>query len=121
MQCQCYEGYKLLSITFGGLASDKTHNLIGISETLVSASVVGLIFHALSGQPLTIGIQQRVSAVENAILTCLFSCLSGNYRSTSTLRRSFVSVLFAAQLRISDHSNLCGTMDGSDSTYCFRI
>lgn len=28
--------------------------MIGISETLISASVVGLIFHALSGQPLTI-------------------------------------------------------------------
>ncbi|KAJ6644523.1 Anion exchange protein 2 [Pseudolycoriella hygida] len=42
------------AITFGGLASEKTHNLIGISETLISASFVGLIFHALSGQPLTI-------------------------------------------------------------------
>lgn len=42
------------AITFGGLASDKTHNLIGISETLLSASVVGMCFHALSGQPLVI-------------------------------------------------------------------
>ncbi|CAO1323960.1 unnamed protein product [Diamesa tonsa] len=42
------------AITFGGLASDKTNNLIGISETLISASFVGVIFHALSGQPLTI-------------------------------------------------------------------
>lgn len=42
------------AITFGGLASEKTHNLIGISETLLSASFVGVIFHALSGQPLTI-------------------------------------------------------------------
>lgn len=42
------------AITFGGLASDKTNNLIGISETLISASVVGLIFHAIAGQPLTI-------------------------------------------------------------------
>lgn len=40
------------AITFGGLAGDKTDNLIGISETLISASFVGLIFHALSGQPL---------------------------------------------------------------------
>ncbi|XP_058985729.1 anion exchange protein 3-like isoform X3 [Musca domestica] len=42
------------AITFGGLASDKTHNLIGISETLLSASVVGVIFHSLAGQPLVI-------------------------------------------------------------------
>lgn len=42
------------AITFGGLASEKTHNLIGISETLLAASVTGVIFHTLSGQPLTI-------------------------------------------------------------------
>ncbi|XP_037043822.1 anion exchange protein 2 isoform X2 [Bradysia coprophila] len=42
------------AITFGGLASEKTNRLIGISETLVSGSFVGLIFHALCGQPLTI-------------------------------------------------------------------
>lgn len=42
------------AITFGGLASEKTQNLIGISETLLAASVVGVIFHTFSGQPLTI-------------------------------------------------------------------
>lgn len=42
------------AITFGGLASDKTKNMIGISETLLAASMVGLIFHAIAGQPLTI-------------------------------------------------------------------
>lgn len=42
------------AITFGGLASEKTYNLIGISETLISQCVVGVIFHALCGQPLTI-------------------------------------------------------------------
>ncbi|XP_058463431.1 band 3 anion transport protein isoform X4 [Malaya genurostris] len=42
------------AITFGGLSSDKTHNLIGISETLVSASIVGVVFHALCCQPLVI-------------------------------------------------------------------
>lgn len=53
---QCNDGkiIFLRRITFGGLASEKTHNLIGVSETLVSASLVGLVFHALSGQPLTI-------------------------------------------------------------------
>uniref|UniRef100_A0A2M4A0B9 Anion exchange protein n=1 Tax=Anopheles triannulatus TaxID=58253 RepID=A0A2M4A0B9_9DIPT len=42
------------AITFGGLAADKTHNLIGISETLVAASMTGIVFHALAGQPLVI-------------------------------------------------------------------
>ncbi|XP_031622600.1 anion exchange protein 3 isoform X2 [Contarinia nasturtii] len=42
------------AITFGGLCSEKTQNLIGIPETLLAASVVGMIFHTLSGQPLTI-------------------------------------------------------------------
>lgn len=42
------------AITFGGLASDKTNNLIGISETLLSCSMVGMVFHILSGQPLVI-------------------------------------------------------------------
>lgn len=42
------------AITFGGLASDKTFNLIGISETMISQCIVGIIFHSMSGQPLTI-------------------------------------------------------------------
>uniref|UniRef100_A0A336M5M2 Anion exchange protein n=2 Tax=Culicoides sonorensis TaxID=179676 RepID=A0A336M5M2_CULSO len=42
------------AITFGGLASDKTGNQIGISETLISTSFVGMIFHSLAGQPLVI-------------------------------------------------------------------
>lgn len=42
------------AITFGGLCSEKTKNLIGIPETLLAASVVGVIFHTLAGQPLTI-------------------------------------------------------------------
>lgn len=40
------------AITFGGLIGSKTHDLIGISETLVSACFVGVIFHALASQPL---------------------------------------------------------------------
>lgn len=40
------------AITFGGLIGSKTTDLIGISETLVSACFVGLIFHAFSSQPL---------------------------------------------------------------------
>lgn len=40
------------AITFGGLIGSKTNELIGISETLVSACFVGMIFHALASQPL---------------------------------------------------------------------
>ncbi|XP_067644614.1 band 3 anion transport protein isoform X2 [Eurosta solidaginis] len=42
------------AITFGGLASEKTGNLIGISETLVSSAICGIIFHSIAGQPLDI-------------------------------------------------------------------
>uniref|UniRef100_A0A182JXV8 Anion exchange protein n=1 Tax=Anopheles christyi TaxID=43041 RepID=A0A182JXV8_9DIPT len=42
------------AITFGGLCSDKTNNLIGISESLLSDSIVGMVFHLLAGQPLLI-------------------------------------------------------------------
>lgn len=40
------------AITFGGLVQSKTHNLIGISETLVSSCFVGVVFHSLASQPL---------------------------------------------------------------------
>lgn len=40
------------AITFGGLIGDKTAGLVGISETLVSACFVGLVFHAFASQPL---------------------------------------------------------------------
>lgn len=40
------------AITFGGLIGSKTTDLVGISETLVSACFVGMIFHAFSSQPL---------------------------------------------------------------------
>lgn len=40
------------AITFGGLIGNKTSELIGISETLVSACFVGLVFHSLASQPL---------------------------------------------------------------------
>lgn len=40
------------AITFGGLIGSKTNDLVGISETLVSACFVGVIFHACASQPL---------------------------------------------------------------------
>ncbi|KAL7299340.1 hypothetical protein TKK_0007915 [Trichogramma kaykai] len=42
------------AITFGGLMSDKTHNVIGISETLVSCSMTGVIMALFATQPLVI-------------------------------------------------------------------
>ncbi|XP_043287277.1 band 3 anion transport protein isoform X2 [Venturia canescens] len=42
------------AITFGGLLSDKTHNIIGISETLVSCCWTGVIMALFATQPLVI-------------------------------------------------------------------
>ncbi|XP_034170972.1 anion exchange protein Ae2 isoform X2 [Osmia lignaria lignaria] len=42
------------AITFGGLMSDKTHNIIGISETLISGSWTGIVMALFSTQPLVI-------------------------------------------------------------------
>lgn len=42
------------AITFGGLAGDKTRNLIGVSETLISGAIGGAIFALAAGQPLII-------------------------------------------------------------------
>ncbi|XP_065211580.1 band 3 anion exchange protein isoform X2 [Planococcus citri] len=42
------------AITFGGLFAGKTKNMIGISETLLSTCVAGVIFGFMAGQPLVI-------------------------------------------------------------------
>ncbi|XP_012224582.2 band 3 anion transport protein isoform X3 [Linepithema humile] len=42
------------AITFGGLMSDKTQNLIGISETLISGSWTGVVMALFATQPLVI-------------------------------------------------------------------
>ncbi|XP_019699364.2 band 3 anion transport protein isoform X2 [Harpegnathos saltator] len=42
------------AITFGGLMSDKTQNVIGISETLVSGSWTGVVMALFATQPLVI-------------------------------------------------------------------
>nr|XP_050853768.1 anion exchange protein 2 isoform X2 [Vespula vulgaris] len=42
------------AITFGGLMSDKTQNIIGISETLVSGSWTGIVMALFATQPLVI-------------------------------------------------------------------
>nr|XP_022905719.1 anion exchange protein 2 isoform X2 [Onthophagus taurus] len=42
------------AITFGGLVGDKTDNYMGISETLMSGAIGGVLFTLFSGQPLII-------------------------------------------------------------------
>lgn len=42
------------AITFGGLMSDKTQNVIGISETLISGSWTGVVMALFATQPLVI-------------------------------------------------------------------
>lgn len=42
------------AITFGGLVADKTSNLMGISETLISTALTGILFAFLSGQPMMV-------------------------------------------------------------------
>ncbi|KAM9305791.1 anion exchange protein 3 [Gastrophryne carolinensis] len=42
------------AITFGGLLGEKTQGLMGVSELIVSTSVLGIIFSLLAAQPLLI-------------------------------------------------------------------
>lgn len=41
-------------MVYDDVAAGKTKNMIGISETLVSTSVAGIVFGLLAGQPLII-------------------------------------------------------------------
>ncbi|KAH0621199.1 hypothetical protein JD844_022257, partial [Phrynosoma platyrhinos] len=42
------------AITFGGLLGEKTEGLMGVSELIISTSVLGMIFSLLSAQPLLV-------------------------------------------------------------------
>uniref|UniRef100_A0A4W4DWW1 Anion exchange protein n=1 Tax=Electrophorus electricus TaxID=8005 RepID=A0A4W4DWW1_ELEEL len=42
------------AITFGGLLAEKTENLIGVSEMMISTSVQGMIFCLLAAQPVLV-------------------------------------------------------------------
>ncbi|XP_056672913.1 band 3 anion transport protein [Monodelphis domestica] len=42
------------AITFGGLLGDKTENMMGVSELLISTAVQGILFALLSAQPLLV-------------------------------------------------------------------
>ncbi|XP_072325073.1 anion exchange protein 3-like [Scyliorhinus torazame] len=59
MNCQCLAAIIFIyfaalapAITFGGLLGTKTDGLIGVSELIVSTSVVGIAFSLLGAQPL---------------------------------------------------------------------
>lgn len=79
------------AITFGGLAGAKTYNLIGISETLISASIVGVIFHALAGQPLVIiGTTGPLLLFDEALIQF---CIANNFNFLTV--RVFVGIWLA--------------------------
>ncbi|XP_043930739.1 anion exchange protein 3 isoform X2 [Protopterus annectens] len=42
------------TITFGGLLGEKTHGLMGVSEMIVSTSILGILFSILGAQPLLV-------------------------------------------------------------------
>ncbi|KAB0405530.1 hypothetical protein E2I00_002683, partial [Balaenoptera physalus] len=42
------------AITFGGLLGEKTHNLMGVSELLISTAAQGILFSLLGAQPLLV-------------------------------------------------------------------
>ncbi|KAJ7984435.1 hypothetical protein DPEC_G00354810 [Dallia pectoralis] len=55
------------AVTFGGLLADKVDNMMGVSELLVSTSVLGLIFSCVAAQPiLVIGFSGPLLVFEEA-------------------------------------------------------
>uniref|UniRef100_A0A8B9QEN6 Anion exchange protein n=1 Tax=Apteryx owenii TaxID=8824 RepID=A0A8B9QEN6_APTOW len=58
------------AITFGGLLGEKTHDLIGVSELIISTSLQGVIFCLLGAQPLlVIGFSGPLLVFEEAFFT----------------------------------------------------
>ncbi|NXE85482.1 B3A2 protein, partial [Cochlearius cochlearius] len=58
------------AITFGGLLGEKTQNLIGVSELIISTSLQGVIFCLLGAQPLlVIGFSGPLLVFEEAFFT----------------------------------------------------
>lgn len=41
-------------VTFGGLFSDATDENLGVMESILGATICGIVYHLISGQPLTI-------------------------------------------------------------------
>ncbi|XP_037747434.1 anion exchange protein 2 isoform X3 [Chelonia mydas] len=58
------------AITFGGLLGEKTQNLIGVSELIISTAVQGIVFCLLGAQPLlVIGFSGPLLVFEEAFFT----------------------------------------------------
>ncbi|KAM9200484.1 anion exchange protein 2 isoform 1-T1 [Mergus octosetaceus] len=58
------------AITFGGLLGEKTHDLIGVSELIISTSLQGVLFCLLGAQPLlVIGFSGPLLVFEEAFFT----------------------------------------------------
>uniref|UniRef100_A0A8C2EXK1 Anion exchange protein n=1 Tax=Cyprinus carpio TaxID=7962 RepID=A0A8C2EXK1_CYPCA len=57
------------AITFGGLLADKVDNMMGVSELMISTSVLGIIFCLIAAQPvLVIGFSGPLLVFEEAFL-----------------------------------------------------
>jgi len=68
------------AIAFGGLMGSKTKNLIGISETLILSSVMGVLFGLFSGCPLIIiGTTGPVLLYDEALFGFCETTLPGNF------------------------------------------
>ncbi|XDV44905.1 hypothetical protein PO909_013119 [Leuciscus waleckii] len=58
------------AITFGGLLADKVDNMMGVSELMISTSVLGIIFCLVAAQPvLVIGFSGPLLVFEEAFFT----------------------------------------------------
>ncbi|XP_039511199.1 solute carrier family 4 member 1b (Diego blood group) isoform X2 [Pimephales promelas] len=58
------------AITFGGLLADKVENMMGVSELMISTSVLGIIFCLVAAQPvLVIGFSGPLLVFEEAFFT----------------------------------------------------
>ena len=56
------------SLAFGGLLSERTEKLIGVSETLIFSSIFGIVFALLAGMPLVyIGVSGNVYLYDEAL------------------------------------------------------
>ncbi|NWJ00764.1 B3A2 protein, partial [Crypturellus undulatus] len=62
------------AITFGGLLGEKTHDLIGVSELIISTALQGVLFCLLGAQPLlVIGFSGPLLVFEEAFFTFCMS------------------------------------------------
>lgn len=66
----------ICSFFYGYFSADKTDNLVGISETLISTALGGIVFALLSGQPLVvIGTTGPLLLFDESLYTVNIPCL----------------------------------------------